>query len=84
MSRCARCGLEQEAGELSHFGECALPRERQDACRDRELANLRSLLRSVTGNLERAAELLQSDTQISIDEMRQAAREIDVVLEVLS
>jgi len=56
MTRCVRCGLEQDAGELTQRGECALPQERRMACRDREISNLRSLLRSVTIKLEKAAQ----------------------------
>jgi hypothetical protein len=81
---CARCG----ANWGVDTDDCE-PVEGQDAiaqlaCRDRELANLHSLLRSVTGKLEAAAELLALDTKITIDEMRAAAREIDTVLEALS
>ena len=60
MTRCARCGLEQGCGsslcEASHDDTDELG-EATVNCRNRELANLRSLLRSVTGKLEEAAEL---------------------------
>lgn len=87
MSRCARCGLPNEGPDISPFGRCysGLGSDRGDLeCSRRELANLRSLLRSVTGNLERAADLLSGDTRITIDDMRAAAREVDTALEALS
>jgi hypothetical protein len=56
MTRCARCGLEADAADLTVSGECPGPAEARLQCRDRELANLRSLLRSVTGKLERIGE----------------------------
>ena len=57
MSTCARCG----APIGVDTGEC--DGERADTigtvmCRDRELANLRSLLRSVTGKLEEAHDMI--------------------------
>ena len=78
MSTCSRCGLEQDAEELTLSGTCALPPERIAACRERELANLRSLLRSVTGKLEEALGLIQEEFP------SQAAAAIESVLEVLS
>ncbi len=64
MSRCARCG----APFGVDTGDCQ-PLERQDtvaqlACRDRELANLRALLRSVTGKLERIGEQINDVLEV--------------------
>lgn len=59
MSMCARCGLPNgNAGDepracLVHKDDSW---EDVVACRDREIANLHSLLRSVTGKLERIGE----------------------------
>jgi len=50
-------------------------------CRDRQIAAQAALLRSVTGKLEEAAELLQTEHS---DGAMSAAALIDSVLEVLS
>ena len=82
MSACARCGLPcWEIGRSdipsptcsAHYGGTALV-----LCRDRELANLHSLLRSVTGKLEEAA------LDISQGTPGYALEKINAVLEVLS
>lgn len=74
MSTCAKCNasLDDYFDPEKKLTECPVV----VFCLQRQLANLRSLLRSVTGNLEAAAELLALDTKITIDEMRAAAREI--------
>lgn len=82
MSTCSRCGAAdcksyiraQKGFEPSAL--LILP------CRDRELANLRSLLRSVTGKLENALEHL-SDAESSVS-VAKAEGAISAVLEVLS
>jgi len=95
MSTCARCGLPE--GDLNGTECCAYARDNGPgtiACRDRELANLRSLLRSQTRRLEEAAEAIrdardsldgsdriQWDTQQAID---LALRDINHVLEDLA
>jgi hypothetical protein len=86
VSTCARCGLEkcdrhvreQQGLEPSAF--LSLP------CRDRELAALRSLLRSVTGKLEEAREVMGEDGRafLALAEKDRIAGLIDSVLEVLS
>lgn len=82
MSTCARCGLEQPEDELTMSGNCALPPERIEACRQREMSNLRSLLRSVTAKLEEAAELLEPPNGAGyVNSARQLVVE---VLEVLA
>ena len=61
MTTCARCGMQDCPDAIAaNGGEAVLPYDGLAAalgCRERELANLRSLLRSVTGKLEQAAEL---------------------------
>lgn len=56
MSTCARCGMEQ--GEWMDADKCSAHQDENDVgvidCRNRELTNLHSLLRSVTGKLEEA------------------------------
>lgn len=84
-ARCARCGLPcWEIGRSdipsptcsAHYGGTALV-----LCRDRELANLHSLLRSVTGKLEEAADDLASRND---DRLLRPLATINSVLEVLS
>lgn len=81
---CARCGL-RPATE-SGTGDACFGRLGSDSgdlkCRDRELANLRSLLRSVTGKLEEALEALEAQAQT--ESALRAYGLIDSVLEVLS
>lgn len=82
MSACARCGLEacpdgdDKLDSLPYDGLAA-----SLGCRERELANLRSLLRSVTGKLEEANEILDGGDRFA---MEKAAALIDSVLEALS
>jgi hypothetical protein len=75
VSTCARCGLETDAGELTLSGTC--PGVDKTACRDREIAGLRSLLRSVTAQIERAHEWIDENPT-------EAKAELEAVLEVLS
>lgn len=77
-TKCARCGLEADAGDLTAGGVCALPHENMMACRDRELANLQTLLRSVLLKLEFARDDLE-------DGDAQGCRcALDVAIEALS
>ncbi len=83
MSTCARCGLSKDgrlgscsAGLGSAIGDLT--------CRDHELANLRSLLRSVTGKLEEAATRLTNVTPEAATQVAIALGLIDAVLETLS
>jgi hypothetical protein len=83
VKRCSRCGLPSEGPDITGVGRCyaRLGSDSGDlGCRDRELANLRSLLRSVTGQLERAHDWLTIEPTNS----KEAAAEIEAVLEVLS
>jgi hypothetical protein len=75
MSTCARCGED----------DCEAEWGRKEAleCRDRELANLRSLLRSVTGKLEEAAAELEGQPDDPIRWLNARAL-VDIVLEKLS
>jgi len=82
---CARCGLPLfDINVVSVAGQCWGEDNGLGtiACRDRELANLRSLLRSVTGKLEdareRCNELDWNDMSVA-----QVAARIDSVLEAL-
>lgn len=84
MTRCSRCGL--ELGEWTDSTKCSAHEEDNSSgvidCRNRELANLRSLLRSVTGKLEEAGEALSPpDDPAGAITARQL---IDEVLEALS
>lgn len=82
VSACARCGLPADGPDITGIGRCyaRLGSDSGDlACRDRELANLRSLLRSVTGKLEEAAELTHYNSTAGRVEAL-----INQVLEVLS
>lgn len=101
MSTCARCGrpVGDDGGD-----ECAVSVSGDEcegalmpatiACRDRELANLHSLLRSVTGELEEAGgaikrirEGLDGSDRIQWDLQQEAdlaLRQLDAVLEALS
>lgn len=54
------------------------------ACRNRELANLRSLLRSVTGKLEEAATRLSEVDAATCAEVGDVLDIVNGVLEVLS
>jgi hypothetical protein len=83
---CARCGR-QECGVAEAGDECEgalLPAIVE--CREAELLALRSLLRSVTGKLEEARELMGEDGRAPLDiaEKDRIAALIDSVLEVLS
>jgi hypothetical protein len=78
---CVRCGRKSTRGDLTMRGVCALPAENIAACRDRELANLRSLLRSVTGKLEELHAILLDD---EYGPKSTPVMLIDSVLEVLS
>jgi hypothetical protein len=53
-------------------------------CRDRELANLRSLLRSQTRKLEQVAEWLDAPIVQASAELMRAKALVDSVLEALS
>lgn len=76
MSTCARCGLPDERDPLGDCsGKGAL------ACRTRELSNLHSLLRSVTGHLEEAADDLASRND---DRLLHPLALVNGVLELLS
>lgn len=77
MSACAKCGAADcEANELAQ--PFAKP-STVIACRDRELANLRSLLRSVTGKLEKAYDRLEFVSTLEVGP-RQAHAEIEALL----
>ena len=80
MSTCARCGLSADAGDLTVSGVCPGGAAEQLECARRELANLRSLLRSVTGKLEDALEELGQDEHPNV----RASRLIDSALEAIS
>jgi hypothetical protein len=54
------------------------------ACRDRELSNMRSLLRSVTGKLEEAATMLSDIDAATCGEVGEPLGLINSVLEILS
>ena len=98
MSTCARCGLpffsEQVAVTKPATVFCMSNQHEswEDVlnCRNRELANLRSLLRSVTGKLEKAHERLEHVTTLEVGprsanaELETLLRELDSVLELLS
>jgi hypothetical protein len=86
VSTCARCGVDIGENVGATCAESAANSEVEEsetiACRDRELANLRSLLRSVTGKLEEAAEHLQEiDNPVCAIAARML---VDQVLEALS
>jgi hypothetical protein len=84
VSRCARCGLQEGAGPGLCEASSDEPDERGEAtvaCRDREIANLHSLLRSVTAKLERAADELSGRND---DRLLLPMQLINAVLEVLS
>lgn len=90
MSTCARCGL-LEAEDWPSFREektLCFARNGYEthtiACRDRELANLRSLLRSVTGKLENTLELLRFDAEHGLPPTNSALELLDSVLGALS
>lgn len=88
MSRCARCGLPEASVSCGLENTCqAVSASKVDsnhfgfyiiACRDRQIANQASLLRSVTIKLEKAHQLCADDYPKS------AAGLIEQVLEVLS
>lgn len=75
---CTRCGSEECRVYLSEP-----PWSATDIvdCRDRELSNLQSLLRSVTLRLENARECCDGADRLAVDAI---ARELDAVLEMLS
>jgi hypothetical protein len=81
MTRCVRCGLEQ-AEHWTDTGRCSAHLPDNDSgvidCRNRELTNLHSLLRSVTGQLEQASQRCADCQPIT------AKMVIDSVLEALS
>lgn len=79
MSTCARCGHRPDGDGK----DCNSDASARLHCRDRELANLHSLLRSVTGKLEEAAEILTEGGGSVAAECR-ALPLIHQVLEVLS
>lgn len=81
MNTCVRCGSKECAAgpPAPGLGSTAM---HIIECRDRELANLRSLLRSVTGRLENALEHL-SDAESSVH-VAKAEQGITAVLEILS
>lgn len=74
MSTCARCGLERGGNWLTQCAaeepeDEALKRQAVIACRDRQIAAQAALLRSVTRELEEAAEYLADgdrETPLSI------------------
>ena len=92
MSKCARCAAECEVEAYAGRFPGSAPAEAWEAivdCRDRELANLRSLLRSQTLKLERAVDYLQEAQQdaTTAHASRSVARaemEVTSVLEALS
>jgi len=95
MSTCSRCGLpvgdpfidSEKAGRVCLAFESENHPEHEVhvlACRDRELANLRSLLRSVTGKLERVSELMDTPLAEVSSELVRAKALVDSVLEALS
>jgi hypothetical protein len=63
---------------MAHTGD---GQEHVIACRDRELANLRSLLRSVTGKLEEAHDMIDG---VPGSDAEHSKRLIASVLEALS
>lgn len=80
MSTCARCGL--ELGNWMEADKCSAHQDDNSSgvidCRNRELANLRSLLRSVTGKLENALDDLEDG------DAQGCRQKLTAVLEVLS
>ena len=91
MSRCARCGLEAKyyggpeyCEAYDDDGDISSNEPAIIACRDRELANLRSLLRSVTGKLEEAATRLAEVDVASCCEAPGVLGIVNDVLEALS
>ncbi len=72
MTTCARCGADDCDAEWG--------RKETLACRDRELANMRSLLRSVTGKLEEAHATLDGEDRRQWD----VQKIIESVLEILA
>lgn len=78
MSTCARCGHRPDGDGK----DCNSDASARLHCRDRELANLHSLLRSVTGKLEEAQLALEGET--TEQGVLRAYGLIDSVLEVLS
>lgn len=76
---CARCGHRPDV----EGKDCNSDASAKLHCRDRQLANLHSLLRSVTRRLEFASEFL-SEHHYDPLETAKARTEIDAVLEILS
>ena len=84
MSACARCGLPSEGPDITGVGRCyaRLGSDSGDlSCCRRELANLRSLLRSVTGKLEEAHDMIDG---VPGSDAEHSKRLIASALEVLS
>jgi hypothetical protein len=84
VTTCARCGR-PECGVATAGDECEgalLPATVE--CREAELANLHSLLRSVTGKLEEALELIDAEAYPADIGMDRVKALIDSVLEILS
>lgn len=77
MSSCARCGHRPDGDGK----DCNSDASARLHCRDRELANLHSLLRSVTGKLEEAADDLASRND---DRLLRPLTLINSALEMLS
>ena len=96
MSTCARCGREKvsrfsaapgcSAWENTFFHEDAMEMWLLAECRAAELDNLRALLRSVTGKLEQAADILNGEgvQDSSCADAKVASCLIDEVLRVLA
>lgn len=89
MSKCARCGTDECRSDNARGHSLGDDVYDIVDCRDRELANLRSLLRSQTLRLERAVEYLQEAQQdaTTAHASRSVARaemEVTSVLEALS
>ena len=90
MTTCARCGLPDCPDAIAANG--GGPALKYDGlaealgCRERELANLRSLLRSVTGKLEKIREAFGDDglTYLDAEDVSYLAGVLDQVLEALS
>ena len=93
MSTCARCGGEMRGTDTAECGgadmlDCCEQAHRQADCRQLELSNLRSLLRSATRRLENARELVSQipgpDQANNYYTQDQALHELDAVLEILA
>jgi hypothetical protein len=85
VSTCSKCNANLANGAHTECADEDTPYSEAGAyqdCLERQLSNLRSLLRSVTGKLESAREYL--DGAVDRYAAEAAAAEIDAVLEVLS